>query len=544
MNSVRDTLLEFVSDSKNEFNKYHEGCELSHFEKRKQDLLQIPSQYARYLNLDYDVKKEYEKRKREISEAKEALKRFLNATNDEVRLRKAEEFADFALSIVDMRDSGYFRRALLRREVTGDIDYLKQRDHAAHTVNNYLLGWYIFDQSTVVQDQLHEQFIRRFGNSFQICSLPGCSQSSSKKEQTAKCFGDAWHFTSLLHDIGYLFEGILPVLSTEVKNDRVKRGAEIVHEYFNHRFWLETKLDSQQARKTLSSFAEKRGGDGIAIPDFSVQSIAAVGDLLCSTGDVSPIVERMDDKSVLAGVKLSIDAFDLWFDHYSDYGRPQSSAHPNLMVKRIEHLKTAYRKLMFDGLPGTYDRLLDHGVCGGLLQLLYTTFFYRIYFYLPHHIDHIDSNDFWTVVLWKFIKIDSMPPWYDYWADWWYKIILWATAAAALHNFPQFFLNTKWPGCDEVLPPLSIEEDALTYMGLLVDLLQEWDRYKVIPDTILGGKLPLQSNDVKLSAEYDLKRNKTIIIVDYEDVQKAKTVKDSLDGTLKDWRDIIRIEGL
>jgi hypothetical protein len=66
------------------------------------------------------------------------LERFLSASMDEVRLCSADDFAAVILTLEDMDGARYFRQAMLRREIAGDIDYKSQRDHAAHTV--YLKG--------------------------------------------------------------------------------------------------------------------------------------------------------------------------------------------------------------------------------------------------------------------------------------------------------------------------------------------------------------------------------------------------------------------
>jgi hypothetical protein len=42
--------------------------------------------------------------------------------------------------------------------MSGEIDYDKHRDHAVHTVYNYLLGWYIFDHLQEVRKSFRQIF--------------------------------------------------------------------------------------------------------------------------------------------------------------------------------------------------------------------------------------------------------------------------------------------------------------------------------------------------------------------------------------------------
>ena len=68
------------------------------------------------------------------------LNRFLSSTMDEARLRFADRYAAGVLERYDLEDWVHFRHGVHRREVTGEISFDSQRDHSAHTLNNYLLG--------------------------------------------------------------------------------------------------------------------------------------------------------------------------------------------------------------------------------------------------------------------------------------------------------------------------------------------------------------------------------------------------------------------
>lgn len=89
-------------------------------------------------SLDY-----YKYHNSRISEdACDYLKKFLTASMDEIRLRYAEKFSECVLDITGAHPMKFFRTAVLRKELFSDIDYDLQRDHSAHTLHNFLLGWY------------------------------------------------------------------------------------------------------------------------------------------------------------------------------------------------------------------------------------------------------------------------------------------------------------------------------------------------------------------------------------------------------------------
>lgn len=142
-----------------------------------------------------------------------------------MRLKYADNFAKDALSIPDMRDSSYFRLNAMKRELTDDLDYKRQRDHAAHTLYNYLLGWYFLDNSKKLKEALRSAIEKRLK-----CSLNE-DKAEFSDDNLMTNFGDIWVYASLLHDIGYILEGTIESLSTEVENERVTRGAALIHDF-------------------------------------------------------------------------------------------------------------------------------------------------------------------------------------------------------------------------------------------------------------------------------------------------------------------------
>jgi hypothetical protein len=70
----------------------------------------------------------------------------------------------------------------------------------------------------------------------------------------------------------------------------------------------------------------------------------------------------------------------------------------------------------------------------------------------------------------------------DFRADDWFKKVCWATSAAAIHNIIQLksgeFEKERKKYTQKDLK-IGLDDDPLAFLGILVDLLQEWDRYSV-----------------------------------------------------------------
>lgn len=123
------------------------------------------------------------------------VRRFLTSTMDSARVYYANRCSQALLKKEDVDDAVHFRDGVLRKEMHGRIAYAKQRDHTAHTLNNYLLGWWIFEESGLVRDAFSEAFQARSGRKI-----------ASPKTMRSR-FNAVWIWASLLHDVGYLLEG-------------------------------------------------------------------------------------------------------------------------------------------------------------------------------------------------------------------------------------------------------------------------------------------------------------------------------------------------
>lgn len=444
-----------------------------------------------------------------VANFKDRLDGFLYSTMDEVRLWLATDFTRSVLQIIDLDDLEYLREGVLKREATGTITYQSQRDHSAHTLYNWLIGWYIYANSTYFRKEVIRHIKAR--------GWPNASLG------VGEFFGHVWQYTSLLHDIGYLFEGSLLALDPQTQSAQAHVGVRIVKDYFESRLWLECGLSSMHERRLLLKICE------IEPPIFQYgQSMARIADTLRDLGGLGNLTKAVVKDLEKVGVTIKWpasfhregmpgDAFDLWRVHYKEYGQKKAA-------RRMELVRDAFEVFIYKEIPGAGVRLLDHAVCSGLLLLLVCTFYYRLRYAAEYAHPKAGEEE---RVLKKFVSRHTL---YDYDPIFWWTGIVWATGAVAMHNVQQ--MKRPWTTVGNA-GLLSIREDPLAFLGILVDCLEEWDRYSVFP---VPAKLPVQAVDVDLCA----KAGK--VTLDYGEKYRAKKVRESLDTALKDWQKIVALK--
>jgi hypothetical protein len=276
---------------------------------------------------------------------------------------------------------------------------------------------------------------------------------------------------------------------------------------------------------------------GTSDPNFNVNSLAGIGDSLRTLGELSRLqaaafnemkkkVTLDKDHPLRRNNSLPQDAFELWGQHYQSVGQPS-------MVRRMKRLAKVFEFLLHSGMSGQGLRLLDHGVCSGLLLLLYTTDYFSIYFGLGDSPPKKKTDS----APWTRFRKDVPSPNAPVFAHWWWSGIVWGTAACALHNVQQMSQSDLPVDLKEEDHPLSIEEDPLAYLGILVDCVQEWDRYTTSQESVIGGRLPLQGTDVTLCHKDD---------VIHLGLPKrfADDASKALNGCLQDWSQYLQIEAI
>jgi hypothetical protein len=270
----------------------------------------------------------------------------LQSRLDQDRIKFAEDYADIILELTDLKDAYWFRRGVWKKETLPETIYPRQRDHSVHTAHNYLLGWYFFTRCRPITEQLRRSFESR-------------NLEATFEPSFADSFGGLWCFVSLLHDIGYLFEGSVPDEGTAGVDEGIRFGAEYASSYFTNIFWKECKLPRIDDRI-------------IAQRLFGLSTVP-----IDATSPHSIISYLRDSGAATLGGALGIpdlpsDAFTLWATNYRHFGQRE-------MATRMENLTTALDAFVDQGLPGATVRVLDHGVCGGLLLLKYSTLWFCLY---------------------------------------------------------------------------------------------------------------------------------------------------------------------
>lgn len=444
----------------------------------------------------------------------DALKRFLESSTDEVRVLTASRLSVALLDIMGMTDFDVFRDAVLRREIHGVMDYKKQRDHSAHTLNNYLLGWYFFLHSSRISEGLKREFRKRGVPSG--TSLPANSEASY--------FGSIWQYASLLHDIGYMFEGGVQASGFELSSPRSAVGGVVCQRYFNRLVWQDFDLDLPSVR---DAFLAEIGLRSDLLPfRSSPETLDLIADELRTVGSLGSLCSYVrtgcDNVGIAAtlqpeAARLSRDAFGIWIHHYERFGPPR-------MVRRMNALRRLFCIGYEKGFPGQGVRILDHGVCGGLLQLQASTLYY---------ICHAQARS---------VPLPSRSPAVERFLDsgwdpaYWWAGVVWATAATAVHNIQQIpgvgrlDPGGDWPG------KLQLSEDPLAYLGVLVDILQEWDRYHVVKE---ADREPIQGSEVELGSEAG---RVVIRFTGARGKQHARKVRRALDEALSSWGSVVQVE--
>lgn len=109
--------------------------------------------------------------------------------------------------------------------------------------------------------------------------------------------------------------------------------------------------------------------------------------------------------------------------------------------------------------------------------------------------------------------------------------MVWATAATAIHNLQQG--GSEWT--NEKFSRFRIEEDPLAYLGILVDCIQEWDRYTASRGTLIAGRLPMQGIDVKLGTSSGR------VVLEFPSVKAAERVREGLNEALLEWDSVLEV---
>ncbi len=399
-----------------------------------------------------DAKKPFEKAYREIT-GKE-ISKFLDARMDQVRIYHALKASKALLDTVGMREAFTFQDIVLRKERSREIAYHSQRDHTCHTLNNFILGWYIYQNNAGLQKSFSRAFAER---GLRV------GQSDDVK------FAAIWIYVSLLHDIGYLFEGDFSKPDAFENNEGIKNAIECLKNFFGNGFWANNVLrpddrDCLIAEELIRNF------------DISAASMEDLSNCLQSMSNLTPLLKEVRHGFPKIAVKMDVDnAFDLWCENYNSFSNKK-------MSKKINQLRSDFHGLRTRGIGKDGPKILNHAVCSGLILLQCTTYYYLLYY----AIESLKKADKLPDIVGRY----ELKP-REYSIDLWWSGLVWASAAVAIHDRYHALIEDK-NGEDR----LSFSDDPLTFLGILVDEMQLWDRFRVF-DPTQGHKfedIPTQSS--------------------------------------------------
>jgi hypothetical protein len=255
-----------------------------------------------------------------LKSLREPVTDFLEATTDSVRLVRASHASRAILREYDLSELEDLRSNIQVSELLRVIPYALQTDHSAHTLYLFLLGIYLFFYCSPIREGL-AQFLKE--------------PDKSAKLLTRFLF--QWVFASLLHDIGYIFQGRS---KSEIRAvDRLFRATTV------------TRLMGQAPLNLKRKVAE-------TIKKTSIRPLEPLHnpeDILTALADMS--WGRLAD--------LRDDAFE----SFSIYG-PKKQQVDASAIEEYAFLVAS------NGYDGHSEGTVDHAVASGLFLLRYSTFWY------------------------------------------------------------------------------------------------------------------------------------------------------------------------
>lgn len=346
---------------------------------------------------------------------------FVSARSDVKRLDAGQLLASEILRKNNLDDLILLRDIVARQELRRQINYLKQKDHTAHTVYLYLLGLWLYDNLPEFQHCFAMKHnIKRWEF---LLQTPDGEVLADRLDAE---FLFQWVYASLLHDIGYVFFD----LSSESAADRQE-----INDLFSWKSVrsLYGELCEEEESALLDAHGEwhRRHSKVHTLTSFAEGAFAEILEFLADAPWLGDLLPSLAGKDLLAVLELN-----------------QS---PLLRNYAFEVARTGY-----DVKPDAGNGCVDHAVASGLFLLRYTTFWY----WLMNHV----RNNAPSALL-------SLSDGFDYKVENLQESIIPACRAVAFHN-----IRPTVPCGGEIIPLLTLEDEPLTFLSILCDELQIWDR--------------------------------------------------------------------
>jgi hypothetical protein len=414
----------------------------------------------------------------EITQFRLSLDGLLRTKLDEKRTLYALNVHRFLLTENDMDDWRIFIEYLSGKEIASNF-WKRYRDHTAHQVLCFLLGAYIYENCTWLQECFREEF------------KSGLAHDSNPLRSG---FYYQWSTATLLHDFGYYFD-IEKGVSDPTSEQRIKTIQEFfshIDRYLKDYIYIVYKLG--QKTENLSPDIERFLGVfqallGHSQPEHHYQSSKDFTEL-----------GRFFGSSEIA--KDYEDAWDL-LDRFA--------ASRNSRFSGV--FQNYFRILATFGAP--YGEQLtpvwDHGIASGILFLKLSVFCWSYFQAFSNIAKEADAFEKVAGNVAKEIR-SSIAAW-DYTEGAFWGALLPACFAMAVHNLRDFSASDlehygytkddrellRRVG-NEVLP-IKIEDGVVPYLLTIVDQLQDWDRYPIVRTGDMTVLKLLESEDIRLSTE-------------------------------------------
>src|ERR1051326_2779587 len=415
-----------------------------------------------------------------IEEFKKATRTLLTTKLDEKRVVAAVSVRRFLLRENDMEDWATFADQLTQKEMEVDF-WPHYRDHTAHQALTFFLGAYLYENLPKLQHAVKQEY---------------ANGPAKHCDSLRTGFYYQWSTATLLHDFGYLLD-----VEKDQRDSNDARRLEKLQMFFDF-------IDAYLKDYILMVFQMGRTGQ---TSDEEVRALRELQHLL-GHEDVKHAYTRREDfvnlGCFIGSSKIANSAKDAWE-----------------LLNRIASTKSArftgvfdnyFRILATHGLPTPKGALpiWDHGIASAVLFLKLSVFCWS-YFDAVRDLSGVLRNFRNTSRSVVTEIVESIKKW-DYSADAFHGSFLVACFAMALHNLRHISQSADidragYAAADkEVLKevsknvlPIRLSDGVVPYLLMVVDQLQDWDRYPIVRTGLHSVLNLIEASDIGLSISHD-----------------------------------------
>lgn len=413
---------------------------------------------------------------------------FFQTRTDIRRLNAAQEVATAILSLYDQTELISIRDIVAKQELRRQIHYARQKDHTAHTVYLYLLGLWLYDNIPAITTALRTKY----------------TEEKDKNEQDNGpdfWFLHLWSFASLLHDVGYVFQN----LDADTLEDRKQIDSIYSLE------WVRRQYSSQP----LSADAERTLDRVFAVWEKRYSKKMGDNTATMRSNDLTKLLLRLAQAPWLGDLDSDLSGKDIF--------EVLDAANLGLRNYAIEVATDGY---------GGKGSCVDHAIASGLLLFQYSSFWY----WLIENVRESASD-----VVYKELTSGLRHP-----RSFVTHELASACRAVAFHN-----IRPEVKAARSIIPSLTLAKEPLTFLSVLADELQCWDRFPAgsadLEDYRALARTGLESTDVSISVSCWTERAdaKGVFTVDFssdrrENESAMEGLRNKLRGRLFEYSQVIR----